>query len=196
MGRREIYAAQTKAAVLEAAKALFVADGFAATSVEDIARASQSSKGAVYHHFSDKQEIFVEVFRAGQEKIMHSAVATLGGEGTPWGRIEAATKAFLHAYAADSDARSLLRQAMGVLGWDRTRDIDESTALPLIRAALQEFIRIGEAPPIPVDITAELLFSLFCNAVLIVVASPDPKSAGDDAERVILAMLRGLKHSG
>ena len=64
LGRREKYAALTKEAVLDAAKQLFVTEGFDATSVDDIARLSEVSKGAVYHHFSDKREVFAELFRA------------------------------------------------------------------------------------------------------------------------------------
>ncbi|MEE3066458.1 MAG: helix-turn-helix domain-containing protein, partial [Actinomycetota bacterium] len=49
--RRKMQAELTRTAVLDAARDLFVAKGFEATSVDEIARASQSSKGAVYHHF-------------------------------------------------------------------------------------------------------------------------------------------------
>lgn len=197
-GRRERYAALTKAAVLDAAKALFVAKGFAATSVDDIARASESSKGAVYHHFSDKREIFAEVYRASQLAVMQTGLESMAEAGEPWDRVRAGTRAFLRGYVADEDARVLLRQAIGVLGWDRVRALDEETAIPIIRAALEEFIHSGEARPLPVDAAAEMLFGLYCNAVLCIAAHDADAADGvsRDVEAVLFALLRGLRNDG
>ncbi|HWE87864.1 MAG TPA: helix-turn-helix domain-containing protein, partial [Pseudonocardiaceae bacterium] len=91
-GRRERYAALTRSAVLDAAKALFVAKGFEATSVEDIAKLSESSKGAVYHHFSDKKELFAEVFRASEAAIIQTTVESMVESAPPWDQIEDATR--------------------------------------------------------------------------------------------------------
>ncbi|KAB2339305.1 TetR/AcrR family transcriptional regulator [Actinomadura rudentiformis] len=193
-GRRERYAALTRAAVLDAAKELFVAKGFEATSVEEIARLSETSKGAVYHHFSDKREIFAEVFRGTQLAVMQTAIASTGDSGQPWDRVEAATRAFLRSYVADDDARALLRQAIEVLGWSRVRALDEETALPLLRATLEEFVQAGVARPLPIDAATQLLFSLYCNAVLFIAADDsDVAGASRDIETVIFALLRGLK---
>jgi AcrR family transcriptional regulator len=191
-GRRGIAAAMTRAAIQEAARELFVEVGFAATSIDDIARRSESSKGAVYHHFGDKLEIFATVFGQSQERVMQAAIESMGAAGSPWERLEAGTRAFMRAYVADAEARTLLSQAMSVLGWDRVRDIDEATALPLIRAMLDEFIRLGEISPVAVDTAAQVLFSLYCNAVLIIVAAPDAQSVAADVEHLVLALLNGL----
>jgi AcrR family transcriptional regulator len=181
--------------VLEAAKELFVGQGFEATSVEDVARLSETSKGAVYHHFSDKREIFAEVFRTTQMTVMHAAIASITGSGPPWERVEAATSAFLRSYVADGDARALLRQAIEVLGWNRVRAIDEETALPLLRAALEEFMRTEAARPLPVDATAQILYSLYCNAVLLIAADDsNTADASRDIETVLLTLLQGLKN--
>ena len=193
-GRREKYAALTRAAVLEAAQTLFVRDGFDETSVEDIARASESSKGAVYHHFRDKQEIFAEVFRASQAEVMHAAVGAMKGDQAPWPRIEAATREFLRGYVANDPARALLRQVMGVLGWDRAREIDEEVALPLIRTAIESAIRSGDIDEtLPIDTAADLLFSLYCNTVLLIAAAPDPARAARESESIVFDMLNGLR---
>jgi AcrR family transcriptional regulator len=192
--RREMYAAQTRAAVLEAARELFAERGFEATSVDDIARVSQSSKGAVYHHIRDKQEMFAEVFVESQEAVMLKAVASMPqGNRTAWESIELATKAFLQHYVAHDEARTLLRQALGVLGWDRMRDLDQRAAFPMLRATLEEAIGAGDARPVPVEAAAELLFSMFCNAVLFIAASNDADKAASEVESVVLMLLTGLR---
>ena len=188
-----MYAALTRAAVLDAAKSLFVEKGFDATSVEDIGKLAQASKGAVYHHFSDKQEIFAELFRAAESAIMQDVIAAMATDGEPWDQFVAATRAFLHGFAHDDAARSLLRQVIGVLGWDRVRAIDEEVALPLVRALLEQFVKTGEIRPLPVDATSEMLFSLFCDASLFIAAADDAATASDEVETVIFAMLDGLR---
>jgi AcrR family transcriptional regulator len=186
-------AALTRAALLDAAKTLFVTQGFDATSVEDIAQLAQASKGAVYHHFSDKQEIFAEVFRSSQAVVIQAAIDSMSGSGQSWDLVEAATRAFLRSYVADEDAHTLLRQVMGVLGWDRVRALDEEVALPFLRATLEESVRTGQVHPTPIEATAELLFSLYCNAILFIAGEPDATKASRDVETVLLLLLDGLK---
>jgi AcrR family transcriptional regulator len=193
--RREMYAALTRSAVLDAAKTLFVADGFEATSVDGIAGHAQASKGAVYHHFRDKREIFTEVFRVSQEAIFLRVIEAMSSdsEEDPWQRVEAATRLFLRSYASDDAARALLRQAMGALGWERVRALDEEAALPFLRATLEDFVTKGHARPVPIDATVQIFFSLFCNAILYTTDAAEPVAASREAETVVFTALEGLK---
>jgi AcrR family transcriptional regulator len=195
VSRRERYAALTCQAVLDAAKTLFVSNGFDATSVDEIARVAQASKGAVYHHFRDKQAIFTELFKASQEAVMAKVVEAIpvDSEGRPWEKVETAIGAFLHSYVADDDARALLRQVVSVLGWDRVRELNEEQTLPLLRATLENFIASGHARPVPVEATVEIFFSVFYNAVLYVTDATDPAAASHEVETVIFCALEGLK---
>jgi len=59
--RRVESQARTRQLVLEAAERLFLADGFAATSLEDVAREAGFSKGAVYSNFAGKTDLFFAV---------------------------------------------------------------------------------------------------------------------------------------
>ncbi|WP_433334621.1 TetR/AcrR family transcriptional regulator [Spirillospora sp. CA-294931] len=192
-GRRQLSAAQTRAAILESARELFVGRGFDATAISDIGAAARASKGTVYHHFTDKQEIFAEVFTTVQSAVIGPAIEAMAGAGTAWERLERGTRAFLRGYADDPSARAILRQAQGVLGWDRVRELDEATAIPLIRAGLAQFIADGEIHPVRVDAAAELIFSVYCNAVLIVAAADDPDQAATDVETIVLSLLGGLR---
>lgn len=186
----------TRAAVLDQAKELFVTRGFDATSVDEIARLSESSKGAVYHHFGDKREIFATVFRETQETLMRAAIEAVDASADdPWNAVQEATRSFLRSYAADHAARMLLRQAIEVLGWNRVRELDEETALPYLRAFLEEFQRNGVVIPVPPRAAADLLFRLYCDAVLLI-ANDDSgaERAARDVEQVVLALLGGLKN--
>lgn len=86
--RRDISAALTRKAVLDAARNLFTTKGFEATSIDEIARVRIQQRRAVYHHFRDKQEIFAEVFRASQAAILQATAAAMPLDSTAWHRIE------------------------------------------------------------------------------------------------------------
>lgn len=189
-----MYAALTRSAILDAAQKLFVERGFDATSVDDIARESQLSKGAVYHHFQDKQQVFAEVYVAA-EKVVVTTVAesVLQPDLGPWERVEVAARTALHSYAADPDTRALLRQATSVLGEERTRMLDAEVALPLIRGLLEEMSRLGELRPINIDTAAQLVFRLLAEASMNIALAEDPATASEDVEVVMLGMLEGLR---
>ena len=53
----------TRDAIVAAAATLFGAKGFAATTIDEIAAAAGVAKGAVYHHFPNKEAVFEAVFR-------------------------------------------------------------------------------------------------------------------------------------
>jgi AcrR family transcriptional regulator len=196
--RRRLNAELTRTAVLDAARGLFVAKGFEATSVDEIAQASRSSKGAIYHHFRDKQAIFAEVFQASQAAIMQAVLPTalesMPADASPWEQALLAISAVLHCYVDDDEARVLLRESAAALGWDRKQAVDEEMALPLLRAVLSELIEVGEIAPVPVDVTAELLYALLSKTGPIIAAAEDPAQAVADIEPVLFKLLGGLHH--
>ncbi len=189
-----MYAAMTKAAILDAARSLFVSRGFDATSVDDIARESQVSKGAVYHHFQDKQEVFVEVYRGAEQAVVAAVAEAVAQPGLqPWEQIETATRAALHAYATDHAARVLMRQAPQVIGQDRTRELDAELALPLVTGLLAEMARLGELRSVDLDSAALLVFHLVSDAAMTITMAPDPDAALSAVTTVMLNMLGGLR---
>lgn len=192
-----MHAELTRNAVLNAARTLFVAKGFDATSVDEIAQASQSSKGAVYHHFRDKQEIFAEVFRSSQSDIMQavlpSALESMPDDASPWEQALLAISAVLRCYVQNHEARVLLRESASALGWDRKQTVDEELALPLLRAVLGELIEAGEVAPVPVGVTAELLYALLSKTGPIIAAAEDPAHTVSEIEPVLFSLLNGLR---
>lgn len=190
--RRERYAAMTRAAVLENARDLFVEHGFEATSVDDIARRAEVSKGAVYHHFSDKKLLFAELFSDVQQAAMQVVVAAAENADGNGERAVESARAFLRSYLADEEARTILRQAPSVLSQDRMREIDERIALPFVRDLLERLEASGQLQPVPIAATARMIFGVLCEATALVAERDDPVRAVEEAESVVLFMLSGL----
>ena len=102
--------AQTRRGLLKAAKTLFLLKGFAAVTVDDICLAADVSKGGFYHHFPDKESIFLEV--ASQELTREIGLSVHPDSGTPAGRGESALLVDLWAWAPRRpQARCLVRAA-------------------------------------------------------------------------------------
>lgn len=193
--RREMYAALTRDAVLEAARTLFVDRGFADTSVEDIAKLANVSKGAVYHHFSDKQAIFTQLFRDSLAGGLATVANAMADVEDPWERVVRALRSYLTVYAEDKEARSLLQQVVGVLGEARTCALDEELVLPMIRALLVELDDAGELKPVSIEATTRLVFDVLCGAAKSLAGTDQTDSASGELETVILHMFSGLRRT-
>src|ERR1700746_3335493 len=68
--RRELHSEATRAALLDEATVLFAERGYAGPSLEDVASASQVTRGAVYHHFASKQALFEAVLELQEARAM------------------------------------------------------------------------------------------------------------------------------
>jgi AcrR family transcriptional regulator len=197
-GRRERYAALTRAAIVDAARALFAERGFEATSMDDIGHRAEVSKGAVYHHFDNKQDLFAELCRESQRRLLESAVRTARGHrrpDDPWAGFTAAVAAFLAGYAADEQACALMRQAAAVLGADRAYQLEEEVSVPFLTATLESLAQAGALAPVPVEVTASLLTHLLRNAATLIAFAADRadrQATARQAETVILRLLTGL----
>ena len=77
--RRAAQAAATRAALVAAARRLFVEKGYHRTSTEEVAaEAGVGTRGALYHHFADKQALFEAAFIAVEEDLVIEAAKNLG----------------------------------------------------------------------------------------------------------------------
>src|SRR5919109_3664921 len=93
--RRELYSEATRAALLETARAMFAERGFARTSLDEIANATQVTRGAVYHHFESKQALFEAVLESLEKDMAERVVAAAAGQPDPWQAALAGLDAFL-----------------------------------------------------------------------------------------------------
>ena len=71
--RRDEHVADTRQALVDAARKLFTEQGYAATGTEEIVAAARVTRGALYHHFHDKTDLF----RAVMEQIAREVAERL-----------------------------------------------------------------------------------------------------------------------
>src|SRR5688500_985170 len=87
----------TTTSLVSAARELFAADGYAATSLDAVVKTGGVTKGALYHHFGGKRELFAAVFAAEQEKISALVATAAAFHEDPWEAFEAGCRAFVEA---------------------------------------------------------------------------------------------------
>ena len=187
--------AQTRAALVTAGRRLYGTKGFAATSVEDIARAARVTTGALYHHFPTKAAVFEAVFEQMHAEMLAAsaeASAPSAAGGGALEQMEAGFGVFLDRVLEPEVQRILVTDAPAVLGLARFIELDERNALEAAVAAIEAANAAGllrvEDPPTLV----RLLFGAMTRAGLLIASSPDPKATRDAVGATFRQMISGF----
>ena len=191
--RREEYTEATRRALLDSAAAAFVERGFVEASLDDIAGAARLTKGALYHHFAGKQDLFRAVF----EEVEAETIAAVRLAGTeerdPWRRMLAGIGALLDACMTPRYRRIALEEGPAALGWNRWREIDERYTLALVRAPLARLMSAGVLRRQPVDLLARVVLAALTEAGMAVAAASDREAARRDAQALVEELLSGFR---
>jgi AcrR family transcriptional regulator len=180
----------TRAKLLAVARELFGTKGYASTAIDDVTRAARLTKGAFYHHFTDKQAIFRAVFEETERKLLERAAAVKAPDA--WGRFRAGCRAFLEASIDPVAQRIAFRDAPVVLGWENWRELDAKMTLGLIEGGLHAAIAEGELRVRSPATLARLIFGTLCEGGRIIAAAPEPRKALDTVMREVDTLLAGL----
>jgi AcrR family transcriptional regulator len=183
--------AATQGAILAAARRLFEANGFAATTVDEIAAGAGVAKGAVYHHFPSKEELFEAVFERASEDLAHR-VATVRAKDIIDGMI-AGARAYFEACAEPALGRILLKDGPAVLGWERWREIDMRHFGAMVPMGLKVAMDEGQLARLPVEPLARLLIGAMTEAAVACATSDDPARTGAEHVAALEAILDGLR---
>lgn len=178
----------TRAALVTAARASFAARGYAATSLGDVAAEAGVTKGALYHHFRGKQDLFREVFEGEQNRISLQIVDAYARRADPWKGFYEGCRAFLEASRDPGVQRITLLDAPSVLGWRTMRDIQARYTLRLMKEGVRIAGSDGSIEPRRVEPLAHLLFGSMCEGASLVARSGDQSAAA----RAVLVEIRRI----
>ena len=184
----------TRDALIEAARPLFAERGYAAVGTEEIVRAAGVTRGALYHHFGGKRDLFEAVYeRIEVELAQRIATGALdAGATAPLDAMRAGAEMFLQAATEPEAQRIVLLDGPSVLGWDRWREIAAEHGLGLIEATLQTAIEAGAIAEQPVRPLAHVLMGALDEAAMLVARAEDPELMRAEVGRTLDALLAGL----
>jgi AcrR family transcriptional regulator len=186
---------RTRAALLDAASDLFARQGFDDTSVAEILDAAGVSKGAMYHHFAGKEELFAAVFVTTSTRAIRRSSARIDDAATPLEALRQGCLAWVEVATEPATARILLVDGPAALGWRRCRELEGATSLGVMRRAIAAAAEAGEIEVPSIELAAQLLNALLAEAALARLAAHD-RDAPHDVDALVTAMLRGLTPSG
>jgi AcrR family transcriptional regulator len=183
MNRKVEQGEATRGALVGAALALFTDNGFAGTSTAEIVRRADVTRGALYHHFADKEELFRAAYEAVEHDIYDRCQsAAKGRRGVA--ALKAGIGAYLDACLEPTIRRILLTEGPLVLGWERSLHFDDPhCARRLLRAAVEA---LAPGPPEPL---AHLLFGALNQAGLVIAGAPDRRTEMGDAMDTLIDSL-------
>jgi AcrR family transcriptional regulator len=192
-GRREAEARATREALIGAARELFTERGYSGVGTEEIVARAEVTRGALYHHFTDKRDLFRAVFERVEADLMERIGATMEGADDPYELMVSGMRAFLDACEEPAVKQISLIDAPAVLGWREWREIDNQHGLGLTRAALQSAVDAGILRPIAVEPMAHLFVAALSEAAFVIAHAERPKKARREVEQALLQLVEGLR---
>lgn len=189
-------AASTKAKIIAAARRLFATRGYAGTSTEALLEELEISRGALYHHFENKEELFAAVMEAVEADITAATAKARGSTTDPVEALRRAFNAFLDL-ACEAEVRQIvLMDAHSVLGWQKWREIEDRYGLGRLKLAMKAIAATGKIPEDMVDPFAHILLASLIEAGFLVARSPDSKAAARIGRKAMKELLERLVGGG
>jgi AcrR family transcriptional regulator len=190
--RRSQHTADTRAALLKAARRLFGERGYAAVSLDEVCARARVTKGALYHHFENKEDLFLGVYEQVEDDLLRAGETAVAPDSDFWSQLSAAGRAFLEV-CARPDTRQIILDAPAVLGWAKTRSAEERSALGQLQAGIEAAVEAGVIDSSAPAVLANLLFALFHEAGMTVAASSDTEAARADVSVELDRVILGLR---
>jgi len=189
-------ATQTRRSLVVEARRLFGERGYAASSVEEIVRAAGVTKGALYHHFTGKDDLF----RAVVEDVKGEVTAVVGqsflatdDEPDALDTVTRGCLAFIDAHRDPAIQRITILDARSVLDPIQRRALDARYEVAVIRGALRRAVRYGVIDPQPLGPLAHVIAGALGEACALLAESEDEATTREEIRTVVIRLLEGLR---
>src|ERR1700733_14512416 len=199
--RRDEHVADTRQALVDAARALFTEQGYAATGTEEIVAAARVTRGALYHHFHDKTDLFRAVMeQIAREVAEHLIDAELSRPAVPsqpadaWDEVRAGLRAFLDLCVVTDDfQRIVLGEGPAVLGHEAWDELVARHGSNLLAEWLSRAAKQGRITAVPIQPLTRLLIAMISESSLYIARADDRSAARDAMGAVLDRLLSGLE---
>lgn len=207
----------TRDALIVAARKEFARQGYANASVDDIVRLAEVTKGAFYHHFAGKEDLFLRVFENVKKELSRGAFIT-HAEHKPfspddshalhlerftaqtnaevWAELRSRCRRYIELHSDASIRQIVLVDARWVLSWEDWQRVESEYGVTLLRADLRRAMQRGIIKDLPLAMLAGVIAGALNEACLLVANAADSNEALDEAMRVIEPVLNGLLVDG
>lgn len=182
----------TRETLVVVARELFGRHGYDGTSVGAVLEAADAARGALYHHFATKHELFDAVLDREMGLVTAKAVSAAGAIDDPLASLRAGCATWLVVALDPAVQRIILVDAPAVVGWRRWRELDEHHTLGGLRAAITALAADGRVPEAQVDALAHMLLAAVSEAALMIAQADNPEETLADAQAALDTVLDRL----
>jgi AcrR family transcriptional regulator len=179
--------AQTRGTLLAVARSSFGRLGFERVNIDELAEAAGVTRGAIYHHFTGKQQLFEHVFEIVEQELLSHVLNTTNTQ--PKHPLFAGALAYIEMASRPEVAQIVLIDGPAVLGPARYRTIDQKYFLPLVSEAIH-----ADAPP-KFDPLANAIYAGLCELALQAHLHPKSKRAIEQALQQLIESVAPSKPS-
>ena len=193
--RRAEHASDTRDALIASARRLFAAQGYDGTGTEQIVADARVTRGALYHHFRDKADLFRAVMAEAAGDVATRLIdEQLAADAeSPLAEIREGVSAFLDVCVGGDFQRIVLVDGPRVLGSDAWEDLVERYGRSILEEWLARCVQAGDLDPVPVRSLARLLIAMLTEASLAIARAADPAAERAELGEVLDRMLAGLR---
>jgi AcrR family transcriptional regulator len=186
----------TRQALLASARSLFGEKGYAATSVDEVVKHAGVTKGALYHHFKDKDQLFRAVVEAVKLEVTQSAASSYFAafEGAdPLESVHHTCVAVIDAHLDPAVQRITILDARSVLDASVRRELDARYEVALLRGAFRGAMRSGLVDRQPIITLAHVVAGALTEGCALIAEADDKETARAEVVEVISRLLDGLR---
>ncbi len=157
-------AAQTREEILRAARELFTERGYAATSTRDVVEHTGVTRGALYHHFDDKTDLFRSVFVDLTEELNNTVASAALRHPDALDALRGACEAFLEFVVRPDYRQIAFIDGPAVLGLDEWQALDTEVGMASMQFALDALHQQGYLEEPAPHLLTVLLFGALTEA--------------------------------
>jgi len=184
--------AATRAALVKAARTLFVRHGYGEVSTADVVAQAGMTRNALYYHFATKEQLFRAVYEDVEREIAERILpAALAADSIVEG-LRKGSHLFLDACLDPAVAEISVRQAPAVLAFPAMRQIDNANYLGVLTDTIRAGVTSGALRPVAPAVAASMLLGALDEAALVIANAKQPRRARREAGAVVDALLDGL----
>lgn len=192
MSARSAKGQATRERIVHVATELFAEAGYEGTSIETVLARSGVSRGALYHHFDDKEALFVAVLEAIEARIAQATVDASRGIADPVAALQAGCDAWVDVSRDPAVRQIVLIDAPSVVGWQKWRDIDARFGFGLLKGSLKAAAAAGRISQDRVEMLAHVLLAASMEVALVIARSEQPATAAASGKAELRDMIDKL----
>jgi AcrR family transcriptional regulator len=186
--------AHTRAELVAVARGLFAERGYGGVATEEIVRAAGVTRGALYHHFAGKRELFLAVYEDLEREVVEQiAASVMAGASDPLAAMHAGAEGFLDACEDPAVQRIGLIDAPSVLGWEQWREVGMRYGLGLVQATVQAAMDAGQITPQPSRPLAHLLLGAMDEGAMLVARADDDGKTRREVGASLSGIIEALR---